>query len=98
MIMIEMKEKRIYECIMDAAEAIMESQKRRPENYIILSSEQIKRLESGESKFEFGICTAPYSTAPIITRDGIELSIYNDDLENCRGWHSKDNLMKQKND
>jgi len=63
-----MKEKYIYEYIMDAAETIIDSQERKPEKCIILSSEQIKRLESGESKFEFGICTAPYSTG-IITRD-----------------------------
>lgn len=71
--MVKMKENLIYEHIMDAAEAIIESQKRKPEKAIILSSEQIKRLESGESKFEMGICTAPYNTSPI-TREEYLLS------------------------
>lgn len=30
------------------------------------------------------------------TKKHTELNMYNDDLENCSGWHSKDNLMKQK--
>ena len=92
-----MKEKHIYEHIMDVTETIIESQEGKPEKCIILSSEQIKRLESGESKFEFGICTAPYST-DIITKDEYrkhtELNTYDDDLENCRGWHNKDGLRR----
>lgn len=40
---------------------------------IILSQEQIKRLLNGESKFEMGICNAPYNTSPI-TREEYLLS------------------------
>ena len=57
-----MKEKKYN--LMDAVETVWKSQKGRPENYIILSSEQIERLEKGESEFEMGV-----SAVPIITRE-----------------------------